>query len=138
MTVQWSTTLRNGRLNAWEAAIGVDGHLRVYAGAIPAHCADSIGAATLLAEFDLPSGWCGAAANGAISMEGLPLQTTAIAGGTGTDATFYRIYASDATCHEQGTVSQTGGGGDLIIDNLSIAIGQIVEITAFTKTEPGA
>lgn len=51
----------------------------------------------------------------------------------------FRIYASDgSTCHMQGTVTATGGGGDLTLDNVSIAAGQSVTITSFTLTEANA
>lgn len=41
-------------------------------------------------------------------------------------------------CHMQGTVTATGGGGDLTVDNTSIASGQTVQLTGFTLTAPGA
>jgi hypothetical protein len=43
-----------------------------------------------------------------------------------------------ATCHIQGTVTATGGGGDMTIDNTSIAAGQQVTITSFNLTAGGA
>ena len=57
---------------------------------------------------------------------------------TGT-AGHYRIYASDGTtCHDQGTVTLTGGGGDLTVDNTSFAAGQAFSVTQFTKTAGNA
>jgi hypothetical protein len=54
---------------------------------------------------------------------------------TGTAAHF-RVYASDGTtCGIQGTVTATGGGGDMTLDNTSIASGQAVSITTFTLTD---
>jgi hypothetical protein len=41
-------------------------------------------------------------------------------------------------CHMQGTVTATGGGGDMTIDNTSIASGQSVTVTGFTLTEGNA
>ncbi|MGA4923535.1 hypothetical protein, partial [Bacillus subtilis] len=53
---------------------------------------------------------------------------------TGTAAHF-RIYASDGTtAHIQGTVTATGGGGDLTLDNTSIASGQAIAISSFSIT----
>jgi len=51
----------------------------------------------------------------------------------------FRIYASDGTTqHLQGTVSGTGGGGDMELDNTTIALGQSVTVTAFTLIAPNA
>jgi hypothetical protein len=38
----------------------------------------------------------------------------------------------------QGNVTATGGGGDMTIDNVSIAAGQQVTVTSFTLTAGGA
>jgi hypothetical protein len=38
----------------------------------------------------------------------------------------------------QGTVTATGGGGDMTLDNTSFAVGQQVNITSFTLTAGGA
>jgi hypothetical protein len=39
---------------------------------------------------------------------------------------------------EEGTVTATGGGGDLTLDNTSITAGQTVTITSWTRTMPAA
>ena len=140
MTVQWSTTLRNALLDQWETTIGVSAKLRIYSGSVPANAAAGIGASVMLAEFALVSDWAANASGGTKALNGLPLATTGdVAAGAGTAATYYRIWDNGATtCHEQGTVTATGGGGDMTIDNVSIANGQTVNITAFSKTAPGA
>ena len=62
----------------------------------------------------------------------------ASADATGTAAHF-RLYASDGTtCHMQGTVTVTGGGGDMTLDNVSITSGQTITITSFTLTAGNA
>ena len=38
----------------------------------------------------------------------------------------------------QGTVTLTGGGGDMTLDNTSIASGQAVNVTSFTLTDGNA
>jgi hypothetical protein len=54
---------------------------------------------------------------------------------TGTAAHF-RVYAFDGvTCGLQGTVTGTGGGGDMTLDNTSIISGQYITITSFTLTD---
>lgn len=141
MSVQWSVSLRNGRLNAIATAIGGTPHIEVWSGSPPAACATA-SSGTKLAKFDLVGAvgtWNDAAASGSMNVvaaASLPLSTTGLANGT---AGYYRIFASDdSTCHEQGTVTATGGGGDATIDSTSIASGGAVQLTGFTKTEAGA
>lgn len=43
--------------------------------------------------------------------------------------------AADAE-REEGTVTATGGGGDATVDNVSVAVGQVVTCTACTRTAP--
>ena len=55
------------------------------------------------------------------------------AAGTGTAATYYRIWDSaGTTCFIQGTVTATGGGGDMTMDNTSIAENQVVTVNTFS------
>lgn len=135
MTVQWSTSVRNALLDQWETTIGPAAVIRVYSGSPPANCA-AANSGTLLVEYDLGSDWASAASGGSKSLSGLSI--TGIAVGAGS-AGHYRLYeATITTCHEQGTVTASGGGGDAIIDNVVIAVGQEVDIITFTKTAPGA
>jgi hypothetical protein len=91
---------------------------------------------TLLIEFVLAADWMSAAASGVVGLNDLPLTGEGVADG---EAGHYRIKDSaGTTCHEQGTVSEPDGGGDLIADNVDIAEGQTVTVTEFTKTEGGA
>jgi hypothetical protein len=77
-----------------------------------------------------------AAANGTKSKSGT--WEDASADNTGT-AAHWRIYASDGTtCHMQGTITATGGGGDMTLITTSITSGQPITITGFTLTAPGA
>lgn len=135
MAFQFSTSARNAALDAIETAIGTAAILKIRTGAAPATCgtADS---GTVLASMTLPSDWLAAAASGSKAKSGT--WEDASADGTGTAAHF-RVYASDGTtCHIQGSVTATGGGGDLTLDNTSIASGQDVTITSFTLSAGGA
>lgn len=132
MAIQLSTTVRNAKLDAVETAIGVSAVLRIRTGAQPANCgtADS---GTVLATLNLPSDWMAAASGGTKALAGT--WTDASADGTGTAAHF-RLYATDGTtCHMQGTVTVTGGGGDMTVDNTSFSTGQTFNVTTFTWTE---
>lgn len=135
MAVQWSTTVRNAVLDAWETAMGTSAVIKIRTGSQPANAAAS-DSGSVLATFSLGSDWASGAGSAQKVLASLPLSATA--GATGT-AGHYRIYASDGTtCHEQGSITATGGGGDMEIDNTSITNGQTVRITAYTKTAPHA
>ena len=133
MTLHYSTTLRNAQLDAKETTIGTAPLLRIYDGSVPANCAAS--ATTLLAEGTLPSDWLANASSGAKSKSGTWTLTGQSGAGAGTNGTYYRIYDSGgSTCHEQGSVTATGGGGDMTLDNVNIANGQTVTISSYTTT----
>ena len=54
-------------------------------------------------------------------------------------ADFFRLFASDGTtCHAQGTVTLTAGGGDMTLDNTNITAGQSVTVTSFTVSAGNA
>lgn len=135
MAIQLSVAVRNARLDAIETAIGTSAVLKIRTGAAPANCATA-DSGTVLATLSLPSDWMAAASAGAKAMAGS--WTDASADATGTAAHF-RLYASDGTTvHGQGTVTATGGGGDMTVDNTSFAAGQAFTITSFTLTDGNA
>lgn len=133
MTVQLSTTVRNARLDAIETTISTAPTLEIRTGAQPANCA-AADSGTVVATLALPSDWMAAAASGAKALAGTWQDTSADATGT---AAHFRI-KQGATCHIQGSVTATGGGGDLQVDNTSFAAGQSFTITAFTLTDGNA
>lgn len=135
MTIQLSVETRNARLAAYEATIGTSPLLRMYSGAPPANTA-AAATGTLLVEMTLPSDWLTAPSAGAVSKSGTWQDLAANAGGT---LGYYRILNSAGTlCHEQGTITATGGGGDMEVDNTSVAVNQQVTVTAFSRTEANA
>lgn len=137
MAFQFSTSARNAALDAIETAIGTSAVLKIRSGAAPATCATA-DSGTALAVLNLPSDWLAAAASGSKAKSGTWQDATADAGSP-TDAGHFRIYASDGTtCHIQGSVTATGGGGDMTLDNISIAVGQAVTITSFQLDAGGA
>lgn len=135
MALQFSAAVRNARLDAIETAVGVSAVLKVRTGAAPADVATA-DSGTVLATLSLPSDWMSAAASGAKAKLGTWQDTSADATGT---AAHFRIYASDGTtAHVQGTVTATGGGGDMTVDNTSLAAGQSFTVTGFTLTDANA
>lgn len=133
MSVQLSTTVRNAKLDAIQTAIGTVPHLKFWTGSLPANTA-AADAGTALADFTLPSVWM-AAASGGVKAKAGTWQVNAAASGT---AVHYRIYDSSAVCHLQGTVTLTGVGGDLTLDNTNIASGQQITVTSYSWTEGNA
>lgn len=134
MAAQFSVAVRNGWLDNTETTIGTSPKLRILTGAKPANCATAE-SGSLLAEITCPSDWLAAASAGAKALAG---SWTVAASGTGT-AGYYRIVdTAGTTCHEQGSITVTGGGGDMTVDNTSIASGQTVTVTAKTLTAGGA
>ena len=134
MAIQLSVAARNARLDSIESVVGVSPFLQIRSGAQPANCAAGA-TGTLLAELPLPADWMAAAAVGSKALAG-SWTVAAVASGT---AAHYRIVDNaKTTCHEQGSVTVTGGGGDLILDNTNIANGQTVSVTTFTKTDGNA
>lgn len=132
MTVQLSTAVRNARLDAIESAIGASAVMKIRSGAPPANVgtADS---GTVLATLALPADWMAAAASGSKAMSGSWADNAADAAGT---AGHFRVYASDGvTAHMQGTITATGGGGDMELDNTVFAAGQQFSVTSFTLNE---
>lgn len=134
MALQLSVAVRNARLNAIPTTIGASPVMEIFTGAPPADCADA-DSGTLLATLDLPATWLAAAANGSAALEGT-WQANASAAGT---AGHFRIYDNGLdTCHAQGTITESGGGGDMIVDNTSFAAGQQFTVTSFTLTDGNA
>ncbi|WP_424894452.1 hypothetical protein [Tepidimonas sp. HKU79] len=135
MAIQFSVEVRNARLDAIDTAIGASPIMRIRTGAPPASCATA-DSGTVLAALTLPSDWMAAAASGSKSMTGTWQDSAADASGT---AGHFRIYDSTGTtCHLQGTVTATGGGGDLQVDNVNFATGQQFTVTSFTLTDGNA
>lgn len=129
MALQYSVTVRNAQLDALETAVGASAVLKIRSGSAPATCATA-DSGTVLATINLPSDWMAAASSGSKSKSGTWEDTSADATGT---AAHWRLYASDGTtCHAQGTITATGGGGDMTLDNTSINSGQTVTVTSFT------
>lgn len=135
MALQFSVTVRNAMLDAIETAISTSAVLKIRSGSAPATCATA-DSGTVLASLTLPSDWMSAASSGSKAMTGTWSDSSADNAGT---AAHWRLYASDGTtCHAQGTVTATGGGGDMTVDNTSFASGQAFSVTSFSITAGNA
>jgi len=135
MAIQLSTAVRNARLDSIETVVGTSPILEIRSGAPPADCA-AADSGTLLASITLPSDWMNAASNGSKTKAGT--WQDASADGTGTAGHFRLKDSGGTTCHMQGTVTATGGGGDMTVDNVNFAAGQPFTVTTWTLTDANA
>ena len=138
MAIQYSTTLLNNQLDQIESTVGVSARLRLYSGSPPANCA-AAPTGTLQVDMALPSDWMSDASSGSKSRLGTWSGTGTAGAGSGTTAGYFRIVDSaGTTCHVQGTVTISGGGGDMTLDNPNIARNQTVTVNTFTITAGNA
>jgi hypothetical protein len=139
MTVRLSGTLRDNMIGQYETTIGAQARLQLWTGVPPTTFGDTSGdgGRTMVDEIQLPSDWMtapGTPSQGSVSKN----NTWA---GDGANATgvvgHYRLLSFAGTLHEDGTVTVTGGGGDLTVDNTNVTTGQIITITGWTRTQGG-
>ncbi len=135
MTMQLSVAVRNARADVVETTMGVSAIMKIRTLAPPANVA-AADVGSVLATLALPSDWMTVAASGVKAKSGTWQDTAADAGGT---AAHFRVYRTDGTtCDIQGTVTVTGGGGDMTVDNVSFAVNQQFTVTSFQWTEGNA
>jgi hypothetical protein len=135
MALKFSEAYRNALLDLLETTIGVDAVLKLRTGAAPASVA-AADSGTVVSTVQLPSDWMAAASGGQKAKSGTWTDASADAAGT---IGHFRIYQSNGTtAHMQGTVTITGGGGDMTVDNPVVEAGQNITISGFTLTAPGA
>ena len=134
MAVQLSVDVRNARLDAIETEIGASPLLEFRSGAQPANCA-AADTGTELEQMALPADAFAAASAGQKAKTGT---WTGTADAAGTAGHFRMKNNGDTACHMQGSVTGTGGGGDMEVDNVVIAIGQTITVNTFTMTDGNA
>jgi hypothetical protein len=143
VTVRINTALRNAMADAaWATVDGGSGagRLRIYTGSQPATPATAP-SGTLLCEITLndPSGE--AAATGTAALDITPaLSGTGVAAGTAGWARFLTSTEAAGTGLGviDGSVTATGGGGDVTLNTTTISIGLTVSVTAFSITAPAS
>lgn len=134
MAIQFSTTLRNNRLDQIESTAGTTAKLYFFTGSAPANCA-AADSGTQIAVLTLPSDYMAAASSGSKALSG---SWTGTASSAGTIGHFRLKDNAGTTTHIQGTVTITGSGGDMTLDNNVVANGQTISITSFTVTDGNA
>lgn len=128
MGLQYSEDVRNAQLDAIETTVGASAILKIRTGTQPANVA-AADSGSVLATLNLPSDWMDAAAGGSKAKAGTWEDSSADADGT---AGHFRIYTNGGVAKIQGSVTLTGGGGEMTVDNTSFLTGQAFTITGFT------
>ena len=131
MALGFATTLRTARASQIVAAIDAGagaGKLRLYNGTRPA---TGGAVTTLLAELTF-SDPCGTVTSGVLTFSGITSDSSADNTGT---ATWFRIVDSTGAFVLDGTITVTGGGGDITMTSTSIQAGVMVDATSLVFTE---
>ena len=133
MPFQFSIAARNAAGDALETAIGASPVLRLRTGEPPANCA-AARQGTILAQTTLPADVWAAAANGSKVLNASVAEF--IANATGNVGHFEIMQGS--TCHIQGNVTATGGGGDMTMPTVAVVESQPVRVNVLTLVMGGA
>lgn len=145
MAAQFTVGLRNNMLDqitaALDAGVGA-GIIAIYSGTIPATVATALSGNTLLAQLTFSNPVAAAASSGVLTFSAITQDASANATGT---ASWFRLYSSadgatisEANAVMQGTVTATGGGGDITFTSVSFVATEPISMTSWTITAPGA
>lgn len=137
MALGMNVTLRNTRANAIRDAIDAGagpGIVQFYTGTRPATGA-AITSETLLGTVTCGDPSTAAASGGVLTFNAFTEDTAADADGV---ATWARVLDSDSTFVTDLSVSESGGGGDLIMNTTTIVTGGPIRIDSGTITEGNA
>ncbi len=129
MAIDLKQTSANDLLDRYDTLFPAGAILEIRSGAVAG--AENAATGTLLASITLPATPWAAAASGSKAKQGTWSDTSADATGT---AGHYRLKNAGDTHREEGTITATGGGGDMTLDSVSITAAQVVTVTTFTRT----
>lgn len=124
MTITHLEALRNNIANV------VDDHVNTGAGTAVLQLRAST---TVLVEFDLSNPAFGASALGVITLNSTPIAATGEAAG---NADNFQLVNRNGDVSIAGSVTGVGGGGDIEVTNVNIAIGQDCELQSFSYAAP--
>jgi hypothetical protein len=115
--------------------VGGAGYIEIRTGSQPA-TANTAASGTLLATLPLSATAFGAATTASPSVA----TAAAITSDTSADATgtagWFRAYSGGGTAIIDGSVTATGGGGDMTLDSTSIVASGTVAVTSWTVSHP--
>lgn len=130
MAVSYAAATRNAKADAVGTRLS-GGTVEIRSGSQPA-TADDAATGTLLATVTL--GTAPSASSGVVTM---PDPASVNASATGT-ATWFRAKTSGAATVLDGSVTATGGGGQMQLSSTSLTSGAPVDISSFNYTEPAS
>lgn len=134
MAVRLSTAARNAATDAISGLVDAGsgpGTIKIYSGSQPA-TPNTAASGTLLATVTLSDPAFGASSAGTATGAD-PAPVTAAATGT---AGWWRMADSDGNPVMDGSVTASGGGGDMQLSTVSLTSGGSVDITALSHTTP--
>lgn len=134
MTIQFAQSTAHAMLDAIETDIGASPVLYLRSGAQPGTCAGA-DSGTLISTIAMAADAFSNAASWAKAITAALSDLSA--DNTGTLA-HWRIKTSGGTVKLQGSITATGGGGDMTVDNTSVVAGQEIDVTSFAINFPSA
>lgn len=132
MAEQLNIAVRNRQADSLGDALN-SGTLKIYTGTPPAN-ADAAATGTLLVTITLPADAFAAASGGEAAKAGTWSGTAGVTGTAG----WFRLANSGATLIMDGTVTATGGGGDLELSTVSIVSTNTVTVSTFKIIQPAS
>jgi len=120
----------NAAADAIEADIGASPTFEFRTGAKPADT-DAADSGTLISEIQCPADFLDDAALGVKQLAGVWEDAAADDAGI---IGHFRMKTAGGVCKIQGTVTLTGGGGDMEVQNTNVQAGQKITVTAFQLT----
>lgn len=127
--MDYNNALCKAILDRWDTEFPAGSILELRSGAAPG--ADAAASGTLLVSITLPATPWSAAVDGASKAKNGVWSDVGVAAG---NIGHFRLKNAAGTKIEEGSVTATGGGGDMTVDNVSVAIGQAVTVNSYTKT----
>ncbi|WP_341935354.1 hypothetical protein MRBLWO14_001001 [Microbacterium sp. LWO14-1.2] len=135
MATRIANVVRNAMANAAVDLIDAGpaaGTVQIRTGAQPASVATAA-SGTLLGTLTLSDPGFGDAVNGVATAAAVTGDSSADATGT---AGWFRVYDSTGTALMDGSISEAGGGGDMILDKVAIVAGGTIAVNSWTVTQP--
>lgn len=136
MALKLPAAFRTTRADTITTRAGNAALLRIYDGTQPADADTAITTQTLLAELTCGTPFASGASSGVLTANAITNDSSANA--TGTAAWFRLVQSGGSTVVMDGSVTASGGGGDLQLVTTSIVASQPVQVTSFVITEGGA
>lgn len=134
MTLSYSTPLKNAQQDVITTMVGANGFINYYDGAKPTNADTALTSQNLCVQFSLGTALGAAAAAGVLTASAVADAVGKAIAGAGKTVTWFSLTKADGTRVVDGSLAQSGG--DVAIDNPSIAQNQTVSLTSLTLTNP--